>query len=97
MKHTLEDLIKAERALEAALVRTLTDASSYRTAGDGNGYDIIMRERCELDKAQEIIRQSKGRLQALAEHSKIVPCVTKREREPFKQFIKKVAGQNEGH
>jgi hypothetical protein len=79
IKTTLEDLIKAERALEAALVHTLSNASTFRTAGNANGLELICRERRELDKAQEIIRGSKMRLQALAEHTKIVPRVTKRE------------------
>jgi hypothetical protein len=68
MKHTLEDLIKAERALEAALVRTLTDCSRFRTAGNTDAVDVICRERLNLDKAQDMIRESKERLQALAEY-----------------------------
>jgi hypothetical protein len=69
LKTTLEDLIKAERALEAALVHTLSNASTFRTAGDTNGLELICRERRDLDKAQTLIRNTKERLQALAEHS----------------------------
>lgn len=68
LKTTLEDLIKAERALEAALVRTLTNCSAFRTAGNTDAVEVICRERLNLDKAQEMIRASKERLQALAEY-----------------------------
>lgn len=78
MKHTLEDLIKAERALEAALVRTLTVAFSYDTAGNKNAAEAVMRERRDMQRAQNIVGAVKARLQALAENSKIVTRGTKR-------------------
>lgn len=71
LKTTLEDLIKAERALEAALVHTLTNASAYRTAGDENAHEVICQERLHISRAQEAIRQSKVRLQALGEHAAV--------------------------
>jgi hypothetical protein len=71
LKTTLEDLIKAERALEAALVHTLTNCSAFRTAGNTDAVELICRERRDLDKAQQLIRNTKERLQALAEHAPV--------------------------
>jgi hypothetical protein len=92
-KNLLEDLIATERSMERALVRMLTAAGAFDAKGDKNAAEAMMREYRDMDKARAAVGHTKARLQALFEHKPIVPRVTKRQREPFKQFLQKVAGQ----
>lgn len=65
MKSALEAIIKAERSLEAAMIKLMSVESTFRTKQDRNSIEFIQRERLELDKAQTKIMASKARLQTM--------------------------------
>jgi hypothetical protein len=76
-KNVLEDLIATERAMERALVRMLTAAGAFGAKGDKNAAEAVAREYHTVDKLRAAVGQSKGRLQALFEHSKTLQNVTR--------------------